>query len=578
MDGNPTVLIQAANGRWLRYSTPISILSTRQVSDVVPLLEAVAGAVKQGHHAAGFVSYEAAAAMDAALVTHPPLPNFPLIWFGIFPAPAPYELPEAARPPALLIQPGIARPRYMQAFEKIRAHLRNGDSYQVNYTFPLEIPFQGNAFEHFLALSHAQRGNCGAFVRFDGHAICSASPELFFELDADGLIRARPMKGTAPRGLSAAEDRELIRSLHNSEKARAENIMIVDMLRNDLGRIATPGSVAVTRRFDVERYPTVLQMTSTVEGRTEAGIVDIFKALFPCASVTGAPKVQTMRIIRDNEPHARGIYTGAIGCLSPDGAARFTVAIRTLHVDQALGVARYGVGSGIVWDSMADAEYDECIAKARILNAPPRPTFSLLETLLWEPEHGIFLLDRHLQRLCGSAEYFSIPLDVGHIRNLLKQATESSATTSRRVRLRVDPSGTARVDSTPLAAATSGQVTRLRLGATPTDPSNLSLYHKTTHRPHYDEARTTLEPNEDLLFLNTQGHVTESTIANLVVSLDGKRWTPPIADGLLPGTFREELLARGEIAERSLTPADLARADAIWLINSVRRWMPATLA
>ena len=287
----------------------------------------------------------------------------------------------------------------------------------------MHASIERDPFYLFLQLTDAQQSSYGAYLNTGRYAICSASPELFFELDGDRL-RSRPMKGTASRGQTLAADRIQAERLHHSVKNRAENVMIVDMVRNDMARVAEIGSVRVLRLFEIERYPTVLQMTSTVECRTRASLPEIFTALFPCASVTGAPKIRTMQIIRDLEPGPRGVYTGAIGFVAPGRRARFNVAIRTVVVDTVAGEAEYGTGSGIVWESDSAEEYQECRLKARILTVMPR-AFDLLESLLWTPESGCFLLERHLDRLRDSAEYFDFPFDERKIRTQLGEFAEA---------------------------------------------------------------------------------------------------------------------------------------------------------
>lgn len=578
MNGNPTVLIQTERHRWLSFSEPIRTFTTPRLADVMPILEELSELTSKGLYAAGFISYEAAPAMDPALLVHPPSDDFPLLWFGLYREPLVLkEPPSAAAEQPGMFAPAITRAAYLAAIATIRDLIHRGDTYQVNYTFPLVAPFHGDPYFLFHSLIQAQPSECAAYVEIPGHALCSASPELFFAREPDGRIFSRPMKGTAPRGLTSEQDLRNIQQLRDSEKARSENIMIVDMIRNDLGRIAESGSVRVTRTFDIERYPTLLQMTSTVEGTTHAAVSDILKALFPCASITGAPKVRTMQIIRDLESGPRGIYTGSIGYFGPGPVARFNVAIRTVHVDQQRHEAQYGTGSGIVWDSEAGDEYDECLTKANVLSTSAPPEFSLLETMLWEPGSGIFLLERHMKRLGDSADYYVIPADLPAIRHQLEQATKSLSFKPHKIRLLVDQHGGTHIECTALPESATASPVLLRRASHAVDSHNVFLYHKTTHRADYDDARKDLAPNEDAILFNEHGHITESTIANIVIERNGRKLTPPIAAGLLPGTFRAELLEQGQIAEATLTWDDLLHADNLWLINSVRRWIPATL-
>ena len=347
--------------------------------------------------------------------------------------------------------------------------------------------------------------------------------------------------------------------------------MIVDMVRNDLGRIASTGSVHVPHLFEVERYPTVWQMTSTVEAASPAGLTELFAALFPCASITGAPKVSTMRIIAGLETAPRRVYTGAIGFVAPDGRAQFNVAIRTVLIDRRRGQAEYGVGGGIVWDSTAGDEYEECRIKARLLTQP-RPRSPCSKACLWTPAGGLALIDGHLRRLGEACEYFGYPHDAPAVRRLLDDAVRTLPAEPHKLRLLLHRDGRLECSATPLSAAPSPDPVRLRLALAPVSAANPFLYHKTTHRQVYTDARRGLPPDCEALLWNERGELTESETANLVLSLDGRLLTPPVACGLLPGVLRADLLARGEIAEAILTPADLARADEIFLINSVRFW------
>ena len=356
--------------------------------------------------------------------------------------------------------------------------------------------------------------------------------------------------------------------------------MIVDMIRNDLGRIALPGSVTVPDLFALERYPTVWQLTSTVAARTRATTVEILRALFPCASITGAPKTRTMQIITELENGPRGIYCGAIGLFAPQQQAWFNVAIRTALVDRQTGSLSYGVGGGIVWDSSDRDEYAETQAKAAILGETP-PHFLLLETMRWDPATGYLLLDRHLARMAASADYFDYLFDETAIRSELQQATVA-ATAAMRVRLLLDRDGTSTIESASLDLPDTDNVApppvRLRLAASPIDPASPVLYHKTTNRAVYETLRRSAPADcDDLILWNRRGEVTETTIANLVFTIDGQRVTPPLSSGLLAGTYRAELLASGDIVERSIPVTQLRRLKTISVINSVRGERPAQL-
>ncbi|MBL8251877.1 MAG: aminodeoxychorismate synthase component I [Candidatus Competibacter sp.] len=566
-------IILRQGGRELRFAAPARVAVAWRPEQVVPALEAIESAVlRQGHYAAGFISYEAAAAFGLAV--HPPLEGLPLLWFGLYERPDTVERSAAPEPPSAGYsvgswRPAIDRDAYAAAVSRVKDYLARGHSYQVNYTFPLRATFSGEPEALFAELAAARQGDA-AFIDLGRFAICSASPELFFRLDGESLL-AKPMKGTAKRGLTLAQDEAQRAALARSPKNRAENLMIVDMLRNDLGRVARIGSVAVPHLFEVERYPTLLQMTSTVTARTRASVVEILASLFPCASITGAPKARTTHIIRELEPQPRGVYTGAIGFIGPDRQARFNVAIRTALIDRERETAIYGVGGGLVWDSKPAEEYDECLLKARVLI--PQPPFELLETLLWEPETGYFLLEAHLARLADTAVYFGAPLDRTAIENRLR----TSATGLRgphKIRLLVQLNGVFTVEITPLAASAPPPL-RVALAAAPVDSRTPWLYHKTTRRAVYEAARASRPDCDDALLWNERGELTEASLANIALDLGGRWYTPPVASGLLAGVFRSHLLASGRLRERVLTRADLRAARGIALLNSVRKWQPA---
>lgn len=559
------LLIQRGN-QWFSFEKPVEILTARTPEDVFQCLEKMENS---GLWAAGFVSYEAAGAFDEALQTHAP-DDFPLLQFGLFESVEQAFLPALCRLENLHHyrlgewEPSVTRGEYSAAIANIKEHIAAGDTYQVNYTFRLNADFEGDPFALFCDLTAAQQGRYGAFIETDDFAICSASPELFFELK-DGVITSRPMKGTLPRGLTFSNDWKNHEALKNSAKDRAENIMIVDMIRNDIGRIAEAGSVETLSRFDVEKYPTVWQLTSTVQGKTSENISNVWKNLFPCASITGAPKAKTMEIIQGLEKSPRGLYTGSIGFISPTGEACFNVAIRTAVIQN--GKAEYGIGGGIVWDSNADAEYEEALSKAAILTKK-MPSFQCLETMLWE-DGEIFLMERHLKRLAESAEYFDFQVDSEKIRDHLRNLRFQNPT---RIRLLLNPDGAFKIQSFDLKRLEASST--LAIAKDPVDSKDLFLYHKTTNRSVYEKAKADFPDADDVLLFNERGEVTESCIANVVVELDRRKVTPPVSCGLLAGTFRDELLEQGEIEEGVVTLEDLNRADSVWLINSVRKWRP----
>jgi para-aminobenzoate synthetase / 4-amino-4-deoxychorismate lyase len=567
MDDNLRVWVQRRDGGWLRFTRPAAVYVAKTPAQTRAILKRAAAAAAAGRYAAGFVGYEAAPAFDAALRTHPP-GRLPLAVFGVYAGGEAFDtLPAPAVPcTAGPWRPSVDAAAYAAALDRIRAYLAAGDTYQVNYTMRLRAALSGDPYALFHRLVAAQAGGrFAAYFACEAWAVCSASPELFFDCTPPDIV-CRPMKGTAPRGLWSADDMAHAAALRTSEKERAENVMIVDMIRNDLGRIAAPGSVRVVSVFDTERYPTLWQLTSTVAAETDAGLPEIFGALFPCASVTGAPKVRTMEITRELEPDPRGVYTGAIGLIEPGGRARFSVAIRTVAVDRAAGEAEYGVGGGIVWDSRPEREYAECAVKARVLDRPVE-AFALLETLLWTPRDGCVLLDGHLRRAEASAVYFGFAFSAERVRRAL--AAQTMPEEPARVRVEMDRDGGVRVTAVPLGPNTGAPAT-VAVDDRPVDPADRFLYHKTTRRAVYAAARARHPDADDVLLCNARGEITESTIANLVVERGGERVTPPLSCGLLPGVYRDALLRRGRVREAVVRREDLRRAAAIYLVNALR--------
>jgi len=586
--GAGSVLLQAEEAgerRWLGFVSPLRVIRAERIEEVRAALGEVETAVGKGLYAAGFLTYEAAPAFDRAFAAKAPR-GLPLLWFGIYEEVAEFGSLPASTDGSFATSewvPSVSYDEYRQAIGRIKNYIASGDTYQVNYTMRLGAKFQGSAWALFEWLWRAQRGKYSAYVDAGDQVICSASPELFFRL-CGSEITCRPMKGTAARGLTWEEDEEQARWLEGSAKNRAENLMIVDMVRNDLGRIARVGSVKVERLFQVERYDTLFQMTSTVTASTDAPIGEVVAALFPCASITGAPKVRTTQIIAELETAARGIYTGAIGFIAPGRKAQFNVAIRTAHIDREAGRAEYGTGGGIVWDSVAEEEYEECRTKALVLLAA-RPSFRLLETLLWKPAGGYFLLERHLKRLADSGRYFAFAMDVGQVVKRLEDFAERLAPQPQRVRLLVSERGEISLEAEPIQRRSAGRRWKVALAKRPVQAGDRFLYHKTTHREVYESARAEFPNHDDVILWNEKGEITESTVANVVVRpgspqvvrLKRELITPPVSCGLLAGTYRAHLLEKGRIREGIVTKEALAEAEGIYLINSVRGWIPAVL-
>ena len=557
---------------WLHFTHPHHIISTETAEGVLPALRVIEDLVNiNGWHAAGFLSYEAAPAFDKAHQTHP-ADGFPLLWFGLYPPPRLASKPEPdSAKPALTWLPTTNRDTYNAAIASIKKHIAEGRTYQVNYTMRLRADFNTDPWNFFLHLAQTQN-NHAAYIDTGRYVIASASPELFFQLD-DNTVICRPMKGTVKRGRTTHEDKEQANWLRNSEKNRAENVMIVDMIRNDLGRIAKTGSVHVPELFTVEKYPTLWQMTSTVTAQTNASLTQIFMALFPCASITGAPKVSTMRIISELETTPRGIYTGSIGHITPHRQATFNVAIRSAVIDREAKSAEYGVGGGIVWDSTSGDEYAEALLKARVL-MEERPQFSLLETLLWTPEEGFFLREKHIARLLDSAEYFDFSVSKEQVEETLDRLS-SASTVPMRIRLLVDRNGQIATEHKPFQA--EAKPLKAALAKHPVHSDDVFLFHKTTRRAIYDSARKDFSDYDDVLLYNESGELTEFTIGNLVAELDGQLVTPPVSCGLLPGTFRAQLLETGQVVERIVRKDELVKCLNIFLVNSVRKWQRVIL-
>jgi para-aminobenzoate synthetase / 4-amino-4-deoxychorismate lyase len=570
--------VSAHDSEWKVFCNPLRMYETPRTDEAAAMLERVENEVQKGYHAAGFIAYEAAAAFDSALKTREGIAGFPLIWFGIYDNSfdlrgLPDVVPESCTTPVWTISQDYDD--YERVIARLRAHIAAGNTYQVNYTLRMSADFNGNPWPLFLMLRRAQRTRYSAYIHTHRHTLCSVSPELFFERQGD-TITCRPMKGTAARGMNSAEDRKQSAALAQSAKDRAENVMIVDMIRNDLGKIAVPGSVRVPELFVVERYDTVFQMTSTVTAETKHANSDVIRALFPCASVTGAPKVRTMQIIAEEESAPRGIYTGCIGYFSPPDTARFSVAIRTIQIDHRTAKAIYGTGGGIVWDSAAAAEYAECRAKTQVL-FESYPSFSLIETIRWERDSGYFLLEEHLLRLRDSAAYFAILFKVKEINTLLTDCAEHLKHESAIVCLLLNENGQRSVNAKKLNTALSSETWRVALAKRPVNERNRFLYHKTTNRAIYDDARLDFPDCDDVILWNTRGEITEATRANIVVRKNGKFLTPLVSSGLLDGVFRRHLLASGQVEEAALYREDLAAAEAVYLINSVRGWITAEI-
>jgi len=573
------------------FEAPTQTLVAHTPAEVKPLLDAIEALSRQGFWCIGHVRYEAAPAFDAALEVHPA--DGPLAWFGVYDQAQPWPKASLADEANTQVQwrSSLERSQFDAHMAQIHQAIAAGEFYQVNYTAPLHGEFSGSPLALFTRLHRAQPQGYAAFIDTGLEQVLSVSPELFFDWQPgppgqSGHILTRPMKGTAPRGRSPAEDEAQAQALVTSPKERAENVMIVDLLRNDLSRIAQPFSVKVPALFTVQALPTVFQMVSDVSAQTRPGtrLSEVFGALFPCGSVTGAPKVQAMRMIKALEPQPRGIYCGAIGVVRPGGHATFNVGIRTVTLRG--NTARCGIGSGITFDATAQAEWQEWQHKRGFLMRASEP-FKLLETL--RLEHGEFInLIAHSARLKRAARHFGYPFDEAGITAALQALVTCCPASAPvadplppgpsawRVRLLLDASGQVQAEkfalNQPVAPVT------IALAATHFEASQSEFTRfKTTRRAHYEAFAPTDPEVFDTLLYNAQGELTECTRGNIAALLDGQWLTPALHCGLLPGVGRAHWLAQGRLTEAVITLADLPRVQAWAFINSLRGWLDAQL-
>ena len=567
-------------GTAMTFGEPARIVVAERLGEVQPVLDEVDRAVQGGWWACGFLAYEAAPALDTVLAAGRPMAGLPLAWFAVT-AP-PRNAPVVAIPSDRRYTAGPwtcawSSARHAAAVAVVRSRIADGDTYQCNLTTRLTGPFDGDPAELYTDLALGQRGAHNALLDIGRFVIASASPELFFERRGDAVLM-RPMKGTAARGRTLAEDDAAVARLRASAKERAENVMIVDLVRNDLARVAVPGSVRVPVLFRAERFETLHQLTSDVTAQLVpgTGLRDLFRALFPCGSVTGAPKPRTMELIKALEDGPRGVYCGAIGWLAPPGAeitARFSVAIRTAVIDRRQGGATYGAGGGITWCSDASAEYAELLAKARVLDVRP-DEFHLIETMRYA-DGAVCSLSAHLDRMAGSARYFGFRFDPAAARARI--AARLAGAPDALVRLRCFRGGDVVVEVDELPTPDRG-VLSLAVDDEPVDSRQCWPHHKTSRRLPYTTRRARHPSADEVVLVNERGEVTEACTANIAAHLDGRWWTPPFGDGCLPGIERGRLLAEGLLDERVLRPADLRCADGLALVNALRGWRPAVLA
>ncbi len=558
-------------------SQPVRLIEAFAAHEVDAAFAQIEGAAAEGLIAGGYCAYELGYVYEPRLAPLMPVTERPLLRFVLF---AKSEILDAEARAAFLaragddqlgeIAPSIGEESYRQTIESIRTLIGDGDVYQVNFTLKLKAVFEGDALGLYARLRDSARAGGACFLRLPDEDIVSLSPERFFTI-AGGRINARPMKGTCPRAPDWRGDAARKHELHQDPKQRAENLMIVDLLRNDISRVAKIGAVRVGDLFTVETYPRFHTMTSGISGelRPEVRLRDVARAVFPCGSVTGAPKIRAMEIIRELEAEPRGVYCGAVGLIDKRGAA-FNVAIRTLSIRD--GRAQMGVGGGIVWDSDSASEYAECLLKARFLTET-KPNFYLIETMRWSPQEGFFLFKRHLARLVRSARYFGFVCDQNLVRDHLI-AVIANERSPQRVRLTLDADGNIQVTIAPFVAEAPDTVWRYAISERRTNSADPLFHHKTSARDLYDgEWRRLRDASgaDDVIFLNERGEVTEGSRTTVFLERDGHWLTPPLTSGVLDGCLRRELIERADpvIQEQVLTVNDLASGQ-IWLGNALR--------
>jgi len=587
------VLLDNSSGRGppsQLFTAPAEIVVAETPDEIPAAFARLEAGRAAGLHAAGFFSFELGYVLEPKLAgLLPPDRKVPLLWFGLYKAPqalgeaevdcwlsthtksGSYQFSSVSR--------AWTKEEYIQRFEKVQEKIRAGDIYQLNLTFKARFRLSGSPLTFYRDLRQRQRVAYGGIVDTGEVTVLTASPELFIEMKGR-TIETRPMKGTSPRGGTPAADAEARRVLSSDAKQRAENLMIVDLMRNDIGRISEIGSVNVTDLFTVETYRTLHQMTSGVRATLleNVTLLDLVRAIFPPGSVIGAPKIRAQELIAEYETESRGVYCGAIGSIAPDGQALFNVAIRSPIIFRD-GSGEMGIGSGVVYDSVGAKEYDECLLKMKFLTDPPK-TFELIETLLWERDKGFWLIERHFERLAASARYFSFKLDEAAARTALERevATAGRESPRLRVRLLLAEDGRLTVTSAPLPPADAQPAMRFVISPTRLDSTDAFLFHKTTRRELYDQEWKHYSETmgaDEVLYLNEHGELAEGSRTNIFVEREGTLITPPLPSGLLPGVLRAELIATGQAVEGVLVPEDLGTADAVYLGNSVRGLVPA---
>ena len=552
---------------WLLYCQPEEVIEVATIDALAKALDTIEAWATAGFTCLGYVQY--GEVVSGTQVVIPSLKTQPVATFGVFSEGTEYGLDSSQEYGFLGEGCHISFQDYAIQFAQVKSALAAGEAYQINLTYELSGNFWGEPQTIFGKLFEVQPTQHAMYLEHNDLIVISMSPETYLRRRGDEL-QMKPMKGTRARGATSAQDESLKLDLASSTKDQAENLMIVDMVRNDLGRISTPGSVSTEALFEISPYPTVWQMTSTVTSRTDAALSEIFKATFPCASITGAPKTAAMDLIRALEQRDRGIYTGAVGQIGPWTKVDLGVAIRTLEMDSQKQRWRYGVGSGVVWDSQAEDEWAETLDKAKFLQAAQ--DFQLIETCRFTPLVGVERLPLHIERLSRSAAALGFELDIDALQSELGLVHSDHPS---RIRVTLSRRGDLNITVAPLPPPT--EVIRLSLAKAPIDSSTIFTRHKTTHRQCYDAAEPLVPDADDVLLFNEQGELMETRIFNVFLVINGICWTPALSSGCLPGVYREQLLRAGAAQERTLTIKDLGAASQIFVTNSLRGQLRAEM-
>ena len=559
------------NNSWFFFEKPIKYYEIYDEKQVLDILKDVSNSKL---YVVTAISYEAAVIFDEAHEVQKDK-AFPFFIIGLFDNPKIYDrLPNEIDSNFQIdnLTSSISEKEFNEKINTIKSHISNGDTYQVNFTYRLKGQFYGCSYSFFKSLIKKQDTKYAAFIDVNNWSICSASPELFFSLKEQKLI-SKPMKGTIKRGINDKDDMKQSDKLRNSEKDKAENIMIVDMIRNDLGKISKVNSINTIEKFETEPFPTLWQMTSTIEAKVDNDINEIIKSMFPCASITGAPKIKTMEIIKNLECSPRNIYTGSIGHIKPDGSGTFNVAIRTALIDKKNNSLTYGIGSGIVWDSIEQDEYKETLLKSKIiLNQYSK--FDLVETMLWKPDKKILLKKDHLKRLSNSALFFNRELNFDKAEILLNSISEKKP---QKIRLLLNDKSQLFFEKTSIDLSDNNNTLKIKLSKNCINSSNIFLQHKTTNRSVYEYSKKDLDNYDDVLLWNEKNEITECCIYNIAIYKKGRWVTPPLKCGLLPGIMRAELIKQNKIYEEIIYVSDLTSNTKIMLFNSVRGCKSAVL-